>query len=218
MKAMILAAGSGKRMGTLTKHCPKPLLKYNNQALIDHQINALATAGFNDIVINVSYLAKQIIEHCGDGSRYGITITYSFEPVVGGLETGGGVYQALPLLGKKPFLVTSADIITDFPYAQLRQQSDKDCHLVFTPNPDHHPKGDFALTAKGLVSFEGERYNYAGIAVMHPRLFAGAAHGKIPLRDIFVPAIKTGIVSGQLYQGEWANIGTPDALLFTKTI
>jgi MurNAc alpha-1-phosphate uridylyltransferase len=216
MKAMILAAGRGKRMGALTKNCPKPLLRYGEYCLIEHQILALAKAGFNEIIINVSYLADMIIKTLSDGSQYGVCIHYSYEPEDGGLETGGGVVQALPLLGDKPFLLTSADIVTDFPYETLKKQKG-DLHLVLVDNPDHHQSGDFGFnTQAAMLACDAPKLNYGGICVMHPRIMAGQARSFFPLRDIFIPLVDKGLASAEYFQGPWENIGVADQLL-TKT-
>jgi MurNAc alpha-1-phosphate uridylyltransferase len=149
MKAMILAAGRGLRMRPLTDEIPKPLVPVAGQSLIVHQLLKLAAAGVKEVVINVSYRAKQIMEALGHGQRYGVNINYSFEPTV--LQTGGGICQALPLLGDKPFIVLSADVYTDYPVEKLMVQKlnsasdDTLAHLVLIDNPKNHPTGDFHL-------------------------------------------------------------------------
>ena len=99
MKAMILAAGRGERMRPLTDTVPKPLVPFRDGCLIEPLLRNLQRSGIREVVINVCYLAEKIIEYLGEGQRYGLRIRYSHESVVGGLETGGGIYQALPLLG-----------------------------------------------------------------------------------------------------------------------
>ena len=209
MKAMILAAGSGKRMQHLTRDLPKPLITVAGYSLIEHQVMRLAEQGFNELVINVSYLAQKIIHALGDGSRYGVTIQYSFEPEVGGLETGGGILQALPLLGDGSFVVTSADIYTDYPYARLRQCCKQAAHVVLVPNPPYHTAGDFALDKSGLISLEGDKFNYAGSGVVSAELFQNVAARKFSLSSRLIPMIDRQQVSGELYQGTWFNVGTP---------
>lgn len=212
MKAMILAAGSGTRMQHLTESTPKPLLRVCGETLIGHQIQHLSQAGFTDVVINVSYLADQIIAALGDGSQYGVSIHYSYEPEVGGLETGGGIFQALPLLGREPFLVTSADIYTNYPYAELRGRDIDAAHLVLVPNPDYHPEGDFGLTDDALVTVQPPKYNYAGIGVVSSALFDGVTASKFSLSSRLMPAIAEQRVHGELYTGDWFNVGTPSQL------
>jgi N-acetyl-alpha-D-muramate 1-phosphate uridylyltransferase len=213
MKAMILAAGRGKRMGDLTKNCPKPLLAYGDHCLIEHQILALKKAGFNELVINVCYLAGMIIDYLGDGARYGVSIHYSYEPESQGLETGGGVVQALPLLGDQPFVLTSADIVTDFDYALLRSRVHMPLHLVLVDNPDHHKGGDFGFNKqRGCLDATAPALNYAGICVAHPQIFQGLKRHSFPLRDVFFPLISDGRVSAEYMHAAWENIGTADQL------
>jgi N-acetyl-alpha-D-muramate 1-phosphate uridylyltransferase len=208
MKVMLLAAGRGQRMQELTDHCPKPLLRCAGKYLIEYQLEAFVAAGFDQFVINVSYLAEQIIDRIGDGRSYGVEIRYSFEPEVGALETGGGVQQALPLLGDQPFIVSSSDIITDFPYETLHQVRSP-LHLVLVDNPQHHREGDFGfdrMTQK--LSSNAPKLNYAGICVMDPQLFADAKPGFLLLRDIFVHAVNQNMASAEYFNGQWHNLGT----------
>lgn len=207
MKAMILAAGRGQRMRPLTDHTPKPLLPIAGQPLIAHHLIALKKIGVDEIVINVSYLADQIQQALGDGSQYGVNIHYSVEPNV--LETGGGIYQALPLLGNEPFIAIAADIWTDYPLQKLPQQLKKSAHLVFVDNPTYHPDGDFCL-AQGKVSLDGEnKLTFASIAIYHPELFKSYRAGIFPLVEVLHPAIAANQITGEHYQGEWNNLGTP---------
>jgi MurNAc alpha-1-phosphate uridylyltransferase len=143
MKAMILAAGRGERMRPLTDHTPKPLLLVNDQPLIAYNLIKLANIGVREIVINVSYMAELIIKTLGDGSQYGVRITYSHEAAA--LETGGGIYQALPLLGIEPFIVMNADIWIDYPLQNLPQQLTSLAHLILVDSPSHNTHGDFYL-------------------------------------------------------------------------
>lgn len=212
MKAMILAAGRGQRMGTLTRDCPKPLLMHQGQYLIEYPLLALKRAGITDIVINVSYLAEQIIQALGDGSQYGLSLHYSYEPEAGGLETGGGVRQALPLLGSEPFVVCAADVVCDFDMACLHDV-DSVLHLLLTANPWHHRVGDYGFDVRrGVLDPAAEKFNYAGICKMHPDIIAAFAPGFFPLRDVFNPAVANGHATAQWHQGYWCNIGTPEQL------
>lgn len=212
MKAMILAAGCGKRLGDITQKIPKPLVKVGGETLIAHQVRCLADAGFNEIVINVCYMAEAIIDALGDGRQFGVNIHYSYEHEVGGLETGGGVNQALPLLGGGPFLVTSADIYTDFPYETLRQPINDRAHLVLVPNPSYHAGGDFALDQQNYIALAGDKFNYAGIGVFTRELFEGATERRFSISSRLLPAIEQHDVTGQFYQGSWFNVGTPEEL------
>ncbi len=209
---MILAAGCGKRLGGITQRIPKPLVEVGGETLIAHQVRCLVRAGFDDIVINVCYMASSIIDALGDGSRYGAKIEYSYEHEVGGLETGGGVYQALPLLGDEPFLVTSADIYTDFPYENLHHPMNAAAHLVLVPNPPYHAQGDFALDEQGAITLQGDKRNYAGIGVITRELFDNVTERRFSISSRLMPAIEQHNVTGELYQGAWFNVGTPDEL------
>ncbi|MGA0202808.1 MAG: nucleotidyltransferase family protein, partial [Pseudohongiellaceae bacterium] len=143
MRAMILAAGLGKRMQPLTANLPKPLLQVGGKSLIERQIDRLKDAGVTEFVINHFYLGQMIEEHLGDGSALGVKIIYSREPIQ--LETAGGIIKSLPKLQDESFIVVNADVWTDFPFSTLPDTINGDAHLVLVPNPPHHPDGDFAL-------------------------------------------------------------------------
>lgn len=207
MRAMILAAGRGERMGELTAHTPKPLLRINGEYLIVYAIASLARAGIHELVINVSYHGDQIKKALGDGSRYGVHIAYSEEAQR--LETGGGIFKALPLLGNDPFLVVSSDVITDFPFATLPKQLEGLAHLVLVDNPDFHPKGDFGLVNGRVNQHAKPAFTYANIGVYHPALFSGCEPDHFPLNKLLFPAIDQAQVTGEYYQGIWYNVGTP---------
>lgn len=211
MKVMLLAAGRGERMGPLTEYCPKPLLQVAGCALIEHHIVALKAHGFSEFVINVAYLGEQIKEKLGNGERWAVNIEYSDEGSQA-LETGGGIFKALSLLGKEPFLLVNADVWTDFPYANLRAKVDKNIHLVLVNNPAHNKKGDFCLL-DGAVELAGsERYTYCGIGVFNPVIFEQQTAGVFPLAPIIRQSISKGQVSGELHHGEWIDVGTPERL------
>lgn len=211
MKAMILAAGLGTRMRPLTLTTPKPLLKVGNTTLIEHALQQLKKAGIADIVINVHHLREHIMQHCGDGSDFGLRIQYSIEDEL--LETGGGIFQALPLLGSEPFLVISADVWTDFPLSQLMQKKIDAAHLVLVDNPGFHPNGDFGLDQHNIVRDNLEKkFTYANIGIFHPDLFRAEKHGVFRLTKVLRPAIANGAITGEYYAGEWHNIGTREQL------
>lgn len=211
MKVLILAAGRGERLRPLTDKIPKPLLEAGGRPLIEHTLIALAREEFHEIVVNLAYRGKQIQTRLGDGSRFGLHIQYSLEGEEA-LETGGGIYHALPLLGSEPFLVVNGDLACDYPYARLRHVNVPLAHLVLTRNPPHHPRGDFALQ-NGLLRTEGEqRYTYTGIGVYRPELFRACAPGKFPLAPLVRAAMADDKVSGELYEGFWMDIGTKDRL------
>jgi MurNAc alpha-1-phosphate uridylyltransferase len=211
MKAMLLAAGRGERMRPLTDHTPKPLLRVAGQTLIGRHIEALARAGIYELVVNHAHLGAQLIAALGDGSDYGVHIDYAAEPP-GALETGGGIFNALPLLGEAPFLVVNADIWTDFDFAALPQQPESLAHLVLVDNPAHHPQGDFALE-NGRVRDDGPaRLTFSGIGVYGPALFTGSPPGPFPLAPLLRRAMASGQVSGERHAGAWYDIGTPERL------
>ena len=210
MKAMILAAGRGERMRPLTDHTPKPLLPAGGKRLIEYHLEALASAGFREVVINLAHLGDQIRDHLGDGGRYGLSIAYSQEPE-GALETGGGIFNALPLLGDAPFLVVNGDVWSDYPFKELREPQGM-AHLVLIDNPEHNPKGDFALE-EGRVKSEGEpRLTFSGIGLYRPELFDGCEPGAFPLAPLLRAAMAEGAVSGERFTGHWLDIGTPQRL------
>jgi MurNAc alpha-1-phosphate uridylyltransferase len=211
MKAMILAAGRGSRLGRFTEQTPKPLIKVQGRSLIEHRLLALAAAGIKAVVINVSYLAEKIQQQLGDGSQFGLKIIYSLEPER--LETGGGIKQALSLLGEQPFLLTNADLLTDFPYEELTQQQPKIAHLVLVKNPKHVPAGDFSLMSGKVVECQEQTWTYSGIAVINPRLFINVVDTNFPLTQALAPAIAEQQVTGEVYHGQWVDIGREEELL-----
>ncbi|UFQ97282.1 N-acetylmuramate alpha-1-phosphate uridylyltransferase MurU [Pseudomonas wenzhouensis] len=212
MKAMILAAGKGERMRPLTLHTPKPLVKAAGVPLIEYHIRALAAAGFTELVINHAWLGQQIEDYLGDGSRFGVRIVYSAEGEP--LETGGGIFKALPLLGDEPCLVVNGDVFTDYDFAALRKPLAGLAHLVLVNNPAHHPQGDFVLAAGRVHDGEAtsERMTYSGLAVLHPRLFASSRPGAFKLAPLLREAMTAGQVSGEHYAGCWVDVGTHERL------
>ena len=212
MKAMILAAGRGERMRPLTDHTPKPLLQAGRHRLIEYHLLNLAAAGFKDIVINIAWLGEQITETLGDGIRYGLHIRYSDEGDHA-LETGGGIYKALPLLGDEPFLVINGDIWTDYPYAQLNNWPLSGlAHLVLVENPAHNPDGDFYIIDNKLAESGPQKYTFSGIDVYTHAFFDGQAPGAFPLAPIIRRHSQNHLVSAELYTGSWQDIGTHERL------
>ena len=213
MKAMILAAGRGVRMRPLTDTTPKSLLAVGGKPLIAWQLEKLARAGFDEVVINHAHLGDMIEAALGDGSRYGLSIRYS--PEREALETAGGIALALPLLGAEPFLVINADIYSDYDFSALARLDlqDRLAHLVLVDNPPQHPRGDFALEA-GRVREAGESVlTFSGIGVYAPRLFGGIpAKAKVALAPLLRKAMAAERVSGEHYHGRWHDIGTAERL------
>lgn len=226
MKAMILAAGRGKRMRPLTDHTPKPLLKIAGKPLIVWHIENLKQAGFQDIVINIAWLGDQIPKALGDGSQFGVNLIYSDEqnePNKGALETAGGIIKALPLLGDKPFLVVNGDVWCDYHYSNQNPLKGNDqAHLILVNNPDHNPKGDFALFNNRVdvdvdVEFKSKdqdqsKLTFSGIGYYHPELFKDLPEQKLALAPILRKAMHNNQVSGEMFSGEWHDIGTPERL------
>ena len=215
MKAMILAAGLGNRMRPLTDHCPKPLLPVAGKPLIVHHLERLRDAGIHEVVINVSYLAEQIIDALGDGSAYGVHIQWSRE--IEPLETGGGIQQALPLLGKATFLLINGDVWCEaLPPLQALQGTDL-AHLVLVDNPSHHPNGDFGLIEGRVNQTSTPRLTFAGISVLHPALLAEHPSGAFALAPLLKAAMDNNRVSGEHYAGYWVDVGTPERLTALKS-
>lgn len=207
---MILAAGRGERLRPFTDHTPKPLLEVDGKPLIVHHLDALVKAGIKDVVINVWYLAEQIIEKLGDGQRFGVNIQYSVEETL--LNTGGGIVQALPMLGTAPFIVLSADILSDFPLRTLPTAPAGLAHLVLVDNPEYHAVGDFGLQ-RGVVNVTSQqKFTYANVGVYRPEFFVNAPRGAFALGVLLRQHIANHLVTGQYYNGMWHNIGTPSEL------
>jgi MurNAc alpha-1-phosphate uridylyltransferase len=207
---MILAAGRGERMRPLTDHTPKPLLLAGGRPLIEHQIRALAKAGFTELVINHAHLGEQIEAALGDGARFGVRVRYSPEGTA--LETGGGIFRALPLLGEGPFLVVNGDVWCDYDFARARLAPGRLAHLVLVDNPPHHPRGDFALVGGAARNRDEPRLTFGGIGVYRPELFAGCRPGAFPLAPLLRSACDRGAVSAEHHRGAWMDIGTPERL------
>ncbi|MCP1622099.1 N-acetylmuramate alpha-1-phosphate uridylyltransferase MurU [Pseudomonas nitroreducens] len=214
MKAMILAAGKGERLRPLTLHTPKPLVRAGGVPLIEYQLQALRRAGFAQLVINHAWLGQQIEDHLGDGSALGVNLRYS--PEGEPLETGGGIFKALPLLGGDAFVIANGDIWTDFDYASLRGALAEDdlAHLVLVDNPGHHARGDFCLSEGRVSDYrEGQpSLTYSGIAILRPELFEGCEPGAFKLAPLLRQAMEAGRVSGVHHRGRWIDVGTHERL------
>jgi MurNAc alpha-1-phosphate uridylyltransferase len=211
-RAMIFAAGRGERMRPLTDTTPKPLLRIGGKMLIEHHLEKFAAAGVREVVINTSHLAEQFPAALGDGERWGLRIRYSYEGPKP-LETGGGIRHALPLLGAEPFIGVAADIVSDFDYSTLPVEPDALAHLVMVPNPPFHPRGDFWLEGTRLnEDGAGERLTFSSIGVYRPEFVAGETATYFKLLPIYQRAMRDRMLSGERYDGFWANIGTPEQL------
>ena len=207
---MILAAGRGERMGTLTQHTPKPLLRVNGKYLIEYALHRIKEADIHEVIINIFYHADQIKLALGDGKRYGLSIIYSEEKEC--LETGGGILHAMPYLGDEPFLVMSSDIITDYPLSHLRDKRNGLAHLLMVKNPSYHLQGDFGIVDGKIDINSKPTLTFASIGVYHPQLFTTCQLKQFRLTHVLIPAIQSHQVTGEYYDGLWANIGTPEDL------
>jgi N-acetyl-alpha-D-muramate 1-phosphate uridylyltransferase len=222
--ALIFAAGLGERMRPLTDHTPKPLLTVQGKPLIAWHLEKLAAAGMHYVVINTSHLADQFPDVLGDGSRWGLRIRYAYEGPTP-LETGGGMLNALPLLGAEPFIVVSGDVWTDADFAALPSEPAGVAHLLMVDNQPHHPEGDFTLDDNGLLHSQGsQRLTYSGIGVFrrefldewHAVIGHDAAADRSPprfkIRPLLEAAMLRNAVTGSHHRGIWTDVGTPERL------
>jgi N-acetyl-alpha-D-muramate 1-phosphate uridylyltransferase len=214
MKAMILAAGRGTRMGALTDSVPKALLQAGGKPLIAWQVEKLAAAGITELVINTAHLGEMIESALGDRTSNDVVIRYSHESPA--LETAGGIAWALPLLGTEPFVIVNADAFSDFDFVGLRRRvltPEALAHLILVNNPAHHPDGDFALDNGRLSNALTARLTYSGIGVYRPEMFHGIARGdKVALGPMLRQAIDLQRVTGELHSGYWLDVGSPERL------
>ena len=204
---MILAAGRGERLRPLTDSIPKSLIEVRGRSLLEHHLDRFRDAGLADVVINLGWLGEKIVDRIGSGSRYGLNVAYSPEGE-NILETGGGIYRALPMLGQDAFVVVNADMYSDMPLPDIDLAANVLGHLVLVPTPDYRATGDFELQ-HGLVRNDDCRpLTFSGMAIYRPELFAGCANGKFPLAPILHDAADAGRLGGSLYEGLWADVGT----------
>lgn len=218
MRAMVLAAGRGERMRPITDHMPKPLIEVAGRPLIDWHLARLAAAGVREAVINLGWLGAQLAAHVGDGARYGLAVRFSDEGWPA-LETGGGIFRALPLLGDAPFLLVNGDVWIDCDFAALCRRGLAEgelAHLLLVPNPVHHPHGDFGLNGERLT-LDAPRLTYSGVSLLRATLFAGAPGGAFPLAPWLHRAIAGQAASGALHGGAWFDVGTPERLARVET-
>lgn len=222
--AIILAAGLGERMRPLTTHTPKPLLHCGGKRLIEWHLEALARAGFSRVVINICHLAEQFEPALGDGSRWGLDIQYSHEGAIP-LETGGGIWHALPALQREQFLVVNGDVVCDVDFAHWRSPATALARLMLVDNPAQHPNGDFRLDASGQVCAEGEpKLTYSGIGCYRSALWddwrdafpadeaLSATAPRFKLAPLLRRAMRLGAVHGVRHTGRWHDVGTPERL------
>ena len=211
MKAMILAAGKGKRLRPLTETMPKPMIPIASEPLIVHQIRWLRHAGISEIVINLHHLGEQIEKKLGRGTDLGVRITYCHEEKL--LDTGGAIVNALPYLLPGPFLVLNGDIWTNYPFKRLVQQTPDTTHLVLTPKPSHLESGDFYL--EGNLVRRGDKNDlvFCGIGVLTENILRHAPDGIFSItKDIYFKRLSNAEITGEIYTGAWFDIGSPDQL------
>jgi len=224
MKALIFAAGLGQRMRPLTDSIPKPLLQAGGKPLIVWHLEKLAALGVCEIIINTAHLAEQFPAQLGDGQHWGVRLIYSHEGHLP-LETGGGMLNALPLLGDAPFIVVNGDIWSDFDFARLPHEPDGSAHLVMVDNPEHHPAGDFHLHDHGQLACDGpQKLTFSGIGVYRPELLtdwrtiiapspgAESTPPRFPIAPLLRAAIRQGQLTGEHHRGHWTDVGTPERL------
>ncbi len=208
---MVLAAGRGERLRPITDEIPKSLVEVGGQSLLERHLEHLRAAGVRAVVINLGWLGEKIVERVGSGRRYGLDVVYSDERG-DVLETGGGIFKALPLLGSDPFVVINADIYTEMPVPEVTLRDDAQAHLVLVPTPSYSEHGDFELV-DGLVRNGDEpRYTCSGVSVYRPEFFHGCEAGRFSVAPLWRAAADRGEISGSLYEGPWADIGTPERL------
>lgn len=209
--AMILAAGRGERLRPLTDETPKPLIKVAGKSLIEYHLENLAAAGFNQIIINTAWLAEKIHRQLGNGSDYGVNIQYSDEGEA--LETAGGIINALPLLGKEPFLVVNGDIWCDFDFSTLPELNTKtQAHLVLVHNPAHNQQGDFSIENKRIKNTGENMFTFSGIGLYKAEFFANQKNAIAPLAPLIRKKCDNNLVSGQIHQGLWTDVGSIERL------
>jgi len=206
MKAIILAAGKGERFGEITKTLPKPLVKLGDATLIEHNILLLKKYGFNDLIINVSYLSNMIIDYLGFGEKYNISINYSIEKPEP-LETGGGIQNALHLLGHEPFLVINSDIYTNCQLSKIKIKNNDLASLIMVENPAHNPNGDFSLDNERITISNKNNLTYSGIGIYNPKIFNEIKLKKYKLFDVLLKNIKDNKVSGYKHNDIWFDVG-----------
>ena len=213
MKAMILAAGYGKRLRPLTDHTPKPLVSIGGKPLIVHHLEKIAQTGIKEVVINLGHLGSKIPEVLGTGSEWGLSIEYSDEGP-DPLETGGGMAKALPLLGSDTFLLVNGDVWCDLDFTTIPHtlESNDQALLYLVQQPNWRERGDFSLINQRVVESESPQYLYAGIALYHPSILDGATVEKFSIVPRLKKAITANQVAGILHQGEWDDVGTPERL------
>ena len=211
MKAMVLAAGRGERLRPLTDETPKSLVEVRGERLLEKHLLNIRRAGIRDVVINLGWLGDRIERRIGSGERYGVTVTYSREGD-DVLETGGGIHKALPLLGDDPFLVVNADIYTDMSIPDVTLSATALGHLVLVPSPAYRAMGDFDLVDGLVRNGESPSLTFSGVAIYRPELLQACEAGRFSIVPLWREAAEAGQLQGSVYEGLWADVGTPQRL------
>ena len=211
MKAMILAAGRGERLRPLTDTVPKALVEVRGRSLLERHLETVHNAGIEDVVINLGWLGEQVQERIGSGFAYGLNVAYSDEGDHV-LETGGGIHNALPLLGPEPFLVVNADIFTDMPVPDVTLGESSLGHLVLVPSPAYRDSGDFNLENGRIRNGDSPLLTFSGVSMYRPEFFAGCEAGRFSIVPLLRAAADNGRLQGSFYDGLWSDVGTPERL------
>ena len=208
---MILAAGRGERLRPVTDELPKAMVEVRGEKLVDRHLRMLAAAGVEIVVINLGWLGEKIVDHVGSGSQFGVNVVYSpeYDNV---LETGGGIFRALPMFGSDPFWVVNGDIYTDFALPDDEPPDYADARLVLVPTPAHKPRGDFNLVDGLVRRGDSPALTYSGIAQYRPGFFNTAGAGRYSVAPMLMQAADDGRLAGSLYDGIWEDVGSPERL------
>lgn len=211
MIAMLLAAGRGERLRPVTDTLPKCLVEVRGRSLLEHHLDRLHDDGITTVVINLGWLGEQIVERVGSGRRYGLEVIYSQEGN-NVLETGGGIHKALPILGSHPFLVVNADVFTDMSKPDVELAAGALGHLVMVRTPAYREHGDFDLSDGIVRNADDAALTFSGVAIYRPEFFCGCESGRFPLAPMLREAADAGKLTGTLYEGPWADVGTRERL------
>ena len=211
MICMILAAGKGERLRPMTESVPKALVEVRGETLLERHLRAVRRAGIDTVVINLGWLGDKIVDRVGSGAAFGLDVVYSPEGE-NILETGGGIHRALPMLGESPFLVINADIYTDLTVPSVSLAPEDLGHLVMVPTPAYRDHGDFALNGSRIASQGDTLLTFSGVAIYRPEFFVDCDPGRFPLAPMLRRAADADLLSGELYEGFWRDVGTPARL------
>ncbi len=211
MIAMILAAGRGERLRPLTDSTPKSLVEVRGETLLERHLRNIGKAGIDEVVINLGWLGEQIEARVGDGKEFGLQVEYSRE---GSdiLETGGGIHNALHLLGTDPFLVVNADIYTDMRVPDVVLPDNDVGHLVLVPTPSYRDRGDFDIVDGKVNNGNLPQLTFSGVAVYRPEFFADCEAGRFSIVPMLREAADERKLSASLFGGLWADVGTYERL------